>query len=127
MTPSESGRPRLLIVDDDSNTRATLDAALSLRYNLVWLSNGDEILKIIERQATQLLILDMSRDDGFETCERVRAQSELKDLPILFMTAGRDDAAFLRGLGSGGSSHIQKPFDLRTLEERIDYLLRSRI
>ena len=125
MTIENSRRPRLLAIDDDITVRAMLETALSPHYDIVCLPNGDEVLKTIEKQDSQLLLLDVhiAGDDGFEICERVRAQPGLKRIPILFMTIRKDDATFLRSLAAGGDGHILKPFLVPELRAKIDHLV----
>lgn len=127
MTTEKPRRARLLAIDDDITVRAMLEAALSPHYDIVCLPNGDEVLKTIEKQDSQLLLLDVNiaGDDGFEICERVRAQPGLKRFPILFMTIRKDDKTFLKSLAAGGDGHILKPFLVPDLRAKIDYLLKD--
>ena len=124
---SDGKRPGLLVIDDDSVIRVTLETALGKQYNVISLSNGEEVVLQIENYKPDLLILDinMPGSDGFEICKEVRAQAKLRNLPILFMTARKDDASFLKSLETGGDSYIPKPFEMPDLRERIEYLLKS--
>jgi DNA-binding response OmpR family regulator len=121
--------PSLMLIDDDSVIRATLQAALEKEYDLVAFPNGERILQEIEKHKPLLLILDinMPGSDGFGICEKVRAQARLRNMPILFMTARKDDATFLKSLQTGGDAFINKPFEMPELKERIEYLLKASI
>ena len=120
-------RQCLMVIDDDSAIRATLQAALEKQYSVVGLSNGDEALELIESYNPRLLILDINipGSDGFEISKKVRSKAKLNNLPILFMTVRKDDRSFLSSLDSGGDSFITKPFKISELREKIEYLLRS--
>lgn len=120
-------RTCLMVIDDDNTIRTTLETALSTQYDVISLPNGEEIIQQIEDYKPQLLILDinMPGSDGFEVCKDVRAKANIRRLPILFMTTRKDDASFLKSLQTGGDSYITKPFEMPTLRERIEYLLKS--
>ncbi len=128
MTSEKISLPRLLVIDDDIAIRTMLETALETRYDVVSLPGGAEVLKTIEAHDPQLVLLDVNiaADDGFEICERIRAQPRLKRLPILFMTIRKDNATFLKSLETGGDAYIQKPFEISALREKIDYLLSNR-
>lgn len=115
----------VMVIDDDSTVRAMLQAGLGKRYRVVGLSNGEEVVELIESYGPQLLLLDINLpgSDGFEICRQVRAKALLNKLPILFMTGRKDDKSFLNSLDSGGNAYITKPFEIPALRERIEYLL----
>lgn len=123
----EGKLPCLMVIDDDSTIRATLQTALGKQYDVVSLPNGEEVVQQIENYKPQLLLLDinMPGSDGFEICKQVREQAKIRNLPILFMTVRKDDASFLKSLEAGGDSYITKPFETPALKERIEYLLKS--
>lgn len=125
MTPPPQSRLRLLVVDDDITIRSMLETALEPHYDVLSLPSGAEVLKTLEAHDPHLLLLDVNiaGDDGFEICERVRAQPRRERLPILFMTIRTGTATFLKSLASGGDACIQKPFEIRALRERIEYLI----
>lgn len=125
MTPDPRARPRLLVIDDDITIRTMLETALSRYYDVFSLPSGTEVLKTIAAHDPHLLLLDVNiaGDDGFEICERVRAQPRLGRLPILFMTIRKGSGTFLASLAAGGDACIQKPFEIPALREKIDYLI----
>ncbi|MBI4424494.1 MAG: response regulator [Elusimicrobia bacterium] len=117
----------MMVIDDDNTIRATLRAALEKKYEVVGLSNGEEVLELIESHNPHLLILDINLpgSDGFEICREVRSKAKLRNLPILFMTGRKDDKTFLDSLGAGGNSFITKPFEVSELRAKIQHLLNS--
>ena len=63
----------------------------------------------------------MPGEDGFATCQRVRA---LADCPILFLTVKTEEADVIQGLGLGGDDYLTKPFRLGELRARVAAHLR---
>lgn len=120
-------RDCIVAVDDDAIIRQMLDSALSARYRLVCLPNGDEVIRAVETHRPRLVLLDITLpgSDGYEVCESIREQARFQRLPILFMTARVDDASFLHGLASGGNAFILKPFEAGALRRRVDAMLRA--
>lgn len=122
-----SERQCVMVIDDDNTVRATLQAALEVKYRVISLSNSEEVAAHIESHGPKILILDINLpgSDGFEMCRKIRSKAKLSDLPILFMTSRKDDRAFLHGLGSGGNAVITKPFGISELRQKVEYLLKN--
>lgn len=121
----ETGRPCLLVVDDDATIREMLSVALGGSYKVVCLPGGEGVLGAIELHRPSLLVLDvnMPGGDGYGVCERVREEARHRRLPILFITARTDDATFLKTLASGGNALVVKPFEVPAFRERVRLLL----
>jgi DNA-binding response OmpR family regulator len=75
-----------------------------------------------------LILLDvmMPGINGFETCRRLKKQSELKDIPVIFMTALSELENKIAGFEAGGVDYVTKPFDNRELQVRIKNLIKQR-
>jgi DNA-binding response OmpR family regulator len=116
-----------MVVDDDSLLREMLLIALGGRHDVVCLPTGDDLVAIARCYRPDLLILDVNLpgEDGFAVCEQVRAAAGLGPLPILFLTARRDDRTFLRALECGGTACLTKPFEVAALADRVEALLRA--
>lgn len=119
--------PKILIVDDE------LDILEFLQYNLVregyevlTASNGEEGIKIAEREHPQLVILDimMPKMDGVEVCRHLRAKPEFDKTLIAFLTAREEDYSQIAALDVGGDDYITKPIRPRVFVSRIKALLR---
>lgn len=115
---------RILLVDDDRRLRRSIALALG-QEGLVTLEaeDADEALRILERQAPDLAVLDvmLPRRDGFELCREIRRSS---DIPVIFLSAKTDTVDVVVGLESGGDDYVTKPFETRELIARIRALLR---
>ena len=107
-------RPKtILIVDDQEISRDALGAILEDQYELLYAENGQEALDMIrthmEELSIVLLDLIMPVMDGFQVLEHIRNDAEMRNLPVIVMTADR--AAELKALQAGAADLITKPFD----------------
>ena len=79
--------------------------------------------------STGALNIDMGRNmpdvDGIALCRQIRADPRYKLLPVLFLTASKEDLDLLRSFQAGGSSYLNKPVSGRKLEFTIQQILRS--
>lgn len=114
----------ILVADDEVNIREL--AQLYLRkegYEVVMAENGRQALEKIDETNPDLLVLDlmMPEVDGWEVCRQVRAQS---NLPIVMLTARKEDIDKIVGLEMGADDYLVKPFNPRELVARIRAVLR---
>jgi CheY-like chemotaxis protein len=112
--PAATSAHRVLVVDDDDDVRDVVRHLLEVRGIEVWTAaNGYSALRLLERAETLpcLLLLDlwMPVMDGFTTCEALRARPQLRDLPVVLMTA----CDLTRSLISAPT--LKKPFALDQL------------
>ncbi|MBI5433888.1 MAG: response regulator transcription factor [Planctomycetes bacterium] len=116
---------KLLIVEDEVHLAEVIADNLELEgYAVEVVGDGREALEKIRREPPALVLLDVMLPgmDGFEVCERLRA--EKVDVPILFMTARSDADDRIRGLELGGDDYLGKPFELRELMLRVAAILK---
>ena len=112
-------RNRILVVDDDKFQLGLLEAVLFEQYEVFSAADGQEALEILaEIERLDLMILDIKMPgmDGFEVCKHIR---EKKDVPILMVSAKKDDIDKIRGLGLGADDYITKPFSPSELVARV--------
>ena len=108
-------RPQLvLVVDDQEINRDALGVILEDNYEIIYATNGVEALEQIEKHLSELsiIILDLMMPvmNGFEVMERMQSNEEMKNIPIIVLTA--DKSAELRALQMGAADFITKPFDM---------------
>ena len=108
-------RPQLvLVVDDQEINRDALGVILEDNYEIIYATNGVEALAQIEKHLSELsiIILDLMMPvmNGFEVMERMQSNEEMKNIPIIVLTA--DKSAELRALQMGAADFITKPFDM---------------
>ena len=112
----------ILIVDDEQVGRDTLEALLTGQdYNLAFASDGAEALAKAAELTPDLVLLDvmMPGMDGFEVCQRLRADPLLAEVPIIIVTALDDRDFRLRGIEAGADDFVSKPFDRVELRARV--------
>jgi len=118
--------PTILVVDDDAATRKMIDTALSAAgYDVVPAATAAEAVEAINRQAPDVVLLDLilPDGDGVDVCRRVRGYSEVS---IIMVTAKRDLTDRLAGLDAGADDYVTKPLSMGELVARVQALLRRR-
>jgi len=108
------GPQLVLVVDDYEINRDALGAILEEEYEVIYAENGREALEKINLHLNDLsvVLLDLMMPvmDGFQVLETVREDEQLRQLPIIVLTAEKD--AELRALELGAADFITKPFDM---------------
>lgn len=123
----KSGRksiPRILLVEDEANIARPLQFNLEREgYEVRATPSGTEALALLERQAFDMIILDLMLEDvdGFEVARQVRQRDQ--KLPILMLTARSAAEDRIHGLELGADDYIIKPFHLRELLLRVERML----
>ena len=117
-------KKKILIVDDDPGITRTLSFFLSKDYQLELVRRGDEVLKRALAFLPDLILSDIRLPgiDGFEVLAQLRANTTLKDTPVLVMSA-MSHAEEGRVLDAGGTVYMSKPFSLTRMQETISKLV----
>lgn len=116
--------PHLLIVDDDRDILTLLTGFLQKHhYRVSVAEDGEAMFSVIERQAVDLIILDimLRKEDGFSLCTRLRTSSRI---PVIMLSAMADHTDRVVGLEIGADDYLTKPFDQRELLARVKAVLR---
>src|SRR5437667_7541891 len=119
--------PRVLVVEDEPNIRELVCLHLGLEgYACDGVGNGRDALKRAEGERYDLLVLDLMVPglDGLSICRAVRNGRTNQDVPILMLTARREESDKVLGLESGADDYLTKPFGVRELVARARALLR---
>ncbi len=117
-------KPRILVVDDDSELRAILQSLLEAYGFAVYTApDGPTALHILPQIAPDLIILDvlMPGMSGKEVCQQIRRHSPV---PILFLTAIGEVESIVDGLNRGADDYMIKPFHPAELVARVQAMLR---
>jgi two-component system OmpR family response regulator/two-component system alkaline phosphatase synthesis response regulator PhoP len=119
--------PRVLVVEDEPNIRELVCLHLGLEgYACDGVGDGPEALKRAEAERFDLIVLDVMIPgvDGLGVCRAVRKGRANHDVPILMLTAKREESDKVAGLESGADDYLTKPFGVRELVARTRALLR---
>lgn len=130
MNPSDEPAPaakKVLVVEDEPHIRELVVLHLQLEgLTVVEAAAGDEALRLVEADPFDLVVLDLMlpRVDGMAVCRAIRRQRVNGDVPILMLTARREESDKVLGLESGADDYLSKPFGVRELVARARALLR---
>lgn len=104
---------RVMAVDDDPTIRRLLQVNLEMEgYDVVLAADGEEAMERVREFMPALVVLDimMPKKDGWTVCEEMKSDDELKDIPVVFLSARAQDADIQRGEALG-AAYMTKPFD----------------
>jgi DNA-binding response OmpR family regulator len=114
----------VLVVDDEPIVREVVVRYLAREgYRTLEAGDGDRARELLERQAADLVVLDvmLPGTDGLELCRWIRSRSEL---PVIMLTARGEEADRIVGLELGADDYVTKPFSPRELAARVRTVLR---
>lgn len=117
---------RILIVDDDPLLCNLLRMALGRAgFQTVEVYSGDAALDYLAEQPVDLILLDVMMADvnGFDTLRRLKADPDLSEIPVIFLTARVDAISQKTGLDIGAVQYLTKPITPEVLIERIRTVL----
>ena len=117
---------RVLVVDDEPFILRSLSFVLERAgYEVHQARNGDEALEVLRDVRPRVVILDvmMPRRNGYEVCEIVKGDPDLRDTYVMLLTAKGQESARERGLQAGADEFLTKPFSPSRIVERIRQLL----
>ena len=127
MEAANTPRPAVLVVEDEQNIRELVCLHLGLEnYDCIECGDGESALKLARSRHFDLVILDVMLPglDGVTVCRALRRESENPDVPVLMLTARREESDKVVGLESGADDYLTKPFGVRELVARVRALLR---
>lgn len=117
----------ILVVDDEQDLLDLIEYNLKKEgFDVIKAEDGMEGINLAREHTPDLVLLDimMPKMDGLEVCEIVRSDSDLKNIPIIFLTARGDEKMEVEGLDKGGDDYITKPISTTKLVSRIKAVLR---
>jgi DNA-binding response OmpR family regulator len=118
--------PVLLVADDDEDILTLVQLRLSRSgYEVVVARDGEEALRLAREKQPDLAVLDwmMPKASGLEVLRAIRADAELRDIPVVLLTARASEADIEEGLAAGADDYIAKPFSPQELAARIQVIL----
>jgi len=118
---------RILVVDDEADILEALTYALTQEgYEVETASSAQGARESVRASPPDLILLDLRLPDGdgVDLCEELRSRRELKDIPILMVSARAEESDIISGLDRGADDYVTKPFSPRQLLARIRAALR---
>lgn len=119
---------KVLIVDDEEFVRQLIQIKLKFcGIETVEAGNGIEAIEKAASEKPDLILLDvmMPKMNGFEACQRLKANQETAHIPIIMLTARGDPSAKERGENAGALEYLTKPFSPQKLAERVLEILKE--
>lgn len=117
---------KILMIEDDEAIRTGLKYYLEQEnFEVIETDNGKDSLKILTDEDISICLLDVNLPDinGFELFKKLK---EIKDIPIIFLTANDLETSIVMGLDMGADDYVTKPFRARELISRIHNALRKK-
>ncbi len=125
MTDSNT-RKIVLVVDDAPANLAVLSEILKPSYQIRAAKNGALALKIAHAATPPhvvLLDVEMPDMDGYEVCEKLKADDATRDIPVIFVTGHSDPEQQQKGMGLGAVGYLTKPVEPATVLEKLAAVL----
>lgn len=116
---------RIIIVDDDRDTREMLTMALELEgFEVAEAANGLRLISTLAVDKPDAILLDvmMSWINGFELCHAIKQNPEFRDIPVVFVSVRKSAEDVQRGVEAGAADYFTKPLDIDRLATRLHEL-----
>ena len=129
MNDDRPRKPKVIIVDDDRDTREMLTLALELEgFDVGQAANGLRLISARHVDRPDVILLDvmMSWIDGFELCRAIKKNETFHDIPVIFVSARKSAEDERSGLEAGAIDYFSKPLDMDRLVARIREILTQR-
>ena len=113
---------RVLLVDDNPvNLNVLYEALMNEGYELLVAQSGQEALEIAENARPSLILLDivMPGMNGYETCEKLKANPKTKDAVVIYLSANSETESKLKAFETGAVDFVGKPFSFEEVVARV--------
>jgi two-component system phosphate regulon response regulator PhoB len=124
---SSSAAAQVLVVEDERDIAALVAYHLTREgYRVRTVGTGDDALEAIRNERPDLVVLDLMLPElsGYEILEEMRRRPEIEDVPVVVLTARREESDRIKGLELGADDYLTKPFSPQELVLRIGAVLR---
>jgi PAS domain S-box-containing protein len=121
-SPQTHNSTILLVDDNPTNLQLLFGTLKGLGHKLLVAKSGEDALKVASWSHPDLILLDilMGGIDGFETCTRLKADPETRDIAVIFLSALDDTDDKIKGLTMGAVDYIAKPFQSEEVIARVE-------
>lgn len=117
----EREKPVVLVVDDTLDNITLVNEILKNDYRIKVATNGEKALEVAKNTRPDIILMDVMMPvmNGYEACARLKQDEDLKDIPVLFLTALSDEEDEKKGFMLGAADYIIKPVSPSILTARI--------
>ncbi|MEM8777859.1 MAG: response regulator transcription factor [Cyanobacteria bacterium P01_G01_bin.49] len=125
---SQKDNKHLLLVDDDPNLILLVKDYLEFQgYEVTTTENGQEAIEILSKQVPDMIICDvmMPEMDGYALIEKVRQDSRISWIPVMFLSAKGQSQDRVKGLNTGADVYMVKPFEPEELVAQVESSLKQ--
>ncbi|MFD1002847.1 two-component regulator propeller domain-containing protein [Ohtaekwangia kribbensis] len=124
----ESGKPLVLIIEDNYDIAEFIQVSLKGKYNFVTAQNGEEGLAKTNSFLPDIIISDIMMPvmDGLSMCRKIKSNPKTSHISIIILTAKGLTSQQIEGLSTGADIYLTKPFEIELLEAHIDHLLKRK-
>ncbi len=111
----------LLLVDDEPTNLRVLRTVLQEQYRLLFAKSGEEALQLLQKEQPDLILLDVMMPGltGFDVCARLKANPATSAIPVIFVTALKDEMDETKGFELGAVDYITKPISPAVVRARV--------
>lgn len=122
-----NGKLKVLAVDDNSISLATIEQELKDEYEVIPLNSGVRALQYLKKEKPDLILLDIQMElkNGIETLKEIRDMEKCKDIPVIMLTSMRDKEMVIDSIKLGVEDYVIKPFNKQDLRDRVDRVLKG--
>ncbi len=114
MRDAKAAAGSVLIVDDvPANLQLLVDSLSGSGFDVFVAKSGESALEQLGHSTPDIILLDVKMPgiDGFETCRRLKAADQTRDIPVIFMTALTDTVEKVKGFEAGAVDYVTKPIE----------------
>lgn len=121
-------KARILVIEDNVDTRQFLETVLAREFEVICTENAVLGIDYARNRRPDLIVLDIMLPilNGFDACNLLKKDEATKHIPIIFLSAKNTVGDITQGLGLGADDYLPKPFDYKELVARIKVRLRER-
>ena len=117
---------KILIAEDERDIRELVSFSLQFGgFTVVQAINGAEAVELAQKERPDLILMDvrMPKMTGYDACRRIKAIPELRDIPVVFVSAKGQESEIQTGLEAGAEEYILKPFAPDELVKQVQTVL----
>jgi PAS domain S-box-containing protein len=127
----QNSKPKILVIEDDKDQAFVLRYFLkNSGYRVDWCGSPGSCLRTARNELYDLVLLDVmlnAEQDGFDICKQFKSDPQLRNIPIIMVTARTAVQDRIDGLNLGADDYVTKPFNREELASRIKAVLKRKI